>query len=134
MTQALNTARALIRILTASPYAELHLRREGFEIFLARKEGGRNPMRRPAEPPPLAAAPEEALQAPEAKTLSAPHAASLIWTAPLGAALQAGETAARLELLGEEIEIRAQEAGRVTQICAAPGDLLDHAAPVLRIL
>jgi acetyl-CoA carboxylase biotin carboxyl carrier protein len=123
---AVDDARALIDALLASEYQELHVRGEGFEIFLARAGGGPNPMLAGVEEVPAQAA-EPGL------SITAPHVATIAWVAAEGTVLAAGDVLARLEVLGEESELLALQAGRVVRILARPGQLVEYGEPIAEL-
>lgn len=133
MSDDITTTRALLRMLDKSPYGDLYIRQDGYELFLSRHGGGGNPMRQAVGQ----AAQPAAVPAPAPATLldvTAPHVATLLSALPVGTAVTAGKTAlARLGLLDEVIEITAGQDGTIAELVQEPGALLDHGAAILRL-
>ena len=123
---AVDDARALIDALLASQFQELHVRGESFEIFLAREGGGPNPMLAWVEEVPVEAA-EPGL------SITAPHVATIVWIAAEGALPAAGDVLARLEVLGEESELRAAQAGRLARVLVRLGQLVEYGEPIAEL-
>lgn len=124
---AIDDARALLDALLASDWRDLHVTSGGTEIFIARPGGGANPMRASAEPV------ESAVSEAGTTAITAPHVATLVSTAQIGANLSQGEIAATIEVLGEEETVLAPVAGRVAMVHVEPGALLEFKMPILEI-
>lgn len=127
MKHMIDNARVLLAQLVRSDWRELHVRTPDGEIFIARDGGGPNPMRQAAG----AAAP----LADDANllTVAAPHVADVAWLLPVGATVAAGGVVARLDLLGETVEVSAGEAGTVARWFATVGDCVEYDAPLVGI-
>lgn len=125
--------RALLRLFRQSGYADLHLRLGDYELFVARPGGGADPLRVATAAPQSSA---EAAPAPAAaeQLLVAPHIASFVSALPIGSAVAAGDAVARIELLGEPIDLLAAQAGLVTEVFAEPGALVEYDVPLVRLL
>lgn len=136
MTDIITDTRALLRLFRQSGYADIHLRLGDYKLFVARPGGGANPLHAPiaVEPAsvPLSAAPVEAARVEQ--LVSAPHIASFVSALAVGTAVGAGDAVARIELLGEPIDLCADQPGLVTEILAEPGALIEYAAPLVRLL
>lgn len=136
MTDIITDTRALLRLFRQSGYADIHLRSGDYELFVARPNGGANPLHAPVAAEvvhaPPAADPAEAAKAEQ--LVSAPHIASFVSALPVGSAVAAGDMIARIELLGEPIDLCADRAGLVTDVLAEPGALIEYAAPLVRLL
>lgn len=135
MTDIITDTRALLRLFRQSGYADIHLRSGDYELFVARPGGGANPLHAPvaveAAPVP-SAVPVEAAKAEQ--LVAAPHIASFVSALAVGSAVAAGDSVARIELLGEPIDLCADQAGLVTEVLAEPGALIEYAAPLVRLL
>jgi biotin carboxyl carrier protein len=121
MNPIIENTRALLRLFEQSGRRDLYLRTGDYRLFIARKDGGDNPMR--AE-----GAATDALQ------LTAPHVATLNWTAAVGTNLAIGDSIARLSLLDEIIELQSEHAGRVTSVDAETGQLLEYGDAILTLV
>lgn len=136
MTDIITDTRALLRLFRQSGYADIHLRSGDYELFVATPGGGANPLHAPvvveAAPVPLSALPVEAAKAEQ--LVSAPHIASFLSALAVGSAVTAGDAVARIELLGEPIDLCADQPGLVTEVLAEPGALIEYAAPLVRLL
>jgi biotin carboxyl carrier protein len=128
MSDTIDNSRALLRLFTKSGYGELHVRLGDFQMFVARADGARNPLRAGAP-----AAEPSALASAVSHVVTAPHIASLVSTLPVGSAIAAGDMVARIALLDEEIDIAAEQAGMVDAVLAQPGTLVEYATPILSL-
>jgi biotin carboxyl carrier protein len=128
MSDTIDNSRALLRLFTKSGYGELHVRLGDFQMFVARADGARNPLRAGA-PAAEPSAPASAVS----HVVTAPHIASLVSTLPVGSAIAAGDMVARIALLDEEIDIAAEQAGMVDAVLAQPGTLVEYATPILSL-
>lgn len=127
---AIDDARAFMDALLQSDWQELHIARNGFELFIARDGGGPNPMVEvaaddQADSPVAAASPV---------MISSPHVATVVWLAAQGDYVAAGEPVARLSVLDEEFEIKAGGSGRIRMVSAAPDQLVEFGLPLLQII
>ncbi|SER84935.1 biotin/lipoyl-containing protein [Sphingobium sp. YR768] len=136
MTDIITDTRALLRLFRQSGYADIHLRSGDYELFVARPGGGANPLHAPvaveAPPAPPAVVPVETAKVEH--LVAAPHIASFVSALAVGSAVAAGDSVARIELLGEPIDLCADQAGLVTEVLAEPGALIEYAAPLVRLL
>lgn len=135
MTDIITDTRALLRLFRQSDYGDLHVRSGDYELFVARPQGGANPLRAPIAQAGASAEPAAPAQVGATEHLvSAPHIASFVSALAIGSAVAAGDAVARIELLGEPIDLFAQQAGLVTDVMAQPGALVEYAAPLVRLL
>jgi hypothetical protein len=127
MKYMVDNARALLAQFARSDWRELHVRTPDGEIFIARDGGGPNPMLLPAggAAPPADDA--------NLLTVAAPHVADVAWLLPVGATVAAGGVVARLDLLGEPIDVRCDEGGVVAARFANDGDLVEFETPLVRV-
>lgn len=135
MNESINNARVFLRLFEKSPFGELCVRSDTFDLFMAREAGRVNPLLAPAGVAAAAEPVSEAVAVPaavlECLIIRAPHVASLVSVVPAGTAVAVGDMLATLALLDEEIIIAADRAGVVGALHVAPGDLLHYAAPIL---
>jgi acetyl-CoA carboxylase biotin carboxyl carrier protein len=127
--------RALLWIFEKSDYRDLHLRLEGYSVFLAKSGGHANPMHdSPIGDRPLhdRIVPDVA-RSTASHAIVAPHIASLISTLPLGSCVAMGDIVARLSLLDEFIDLKADYVGTVEAVSAEVGDLLEYGSPILEL-
>lgn len=121
MNPIIENTRALLRLFEQSGRRDLYLRTGDYRLFIARNDGGENPMRA-----------ERA--ATDASQLTAPHVATLEWTAAVGTMLSTGDPVARLSLLDEIIELQSEHAGAVSSIDAETGQLLEYGDAILTLV
>ncbi|KEZ21045.1 Acetyl-CoA carboxylase, biotin carboxyl carrier protein [Sphingobium yanoikuyae] len=131
MDRAITDARALLDTLVSSDWQELHVVSGETEIFIARADGGFNPMRAAANVSDveLPAAPATG---PETSVMTQ-HVATLVHALPVGTDLKAGDTVATIRVLDTEEAIPAPVAGRITSLSADVGALLEYGMPILSI-
>jgi biotin carboxyl carrier protein len=65
--------------------------------------------------------------------ITAPHVATIAWVAQAGANVAAGEAVARISVLDEEVELKADKAGRITSAEMQPGQLAEFGMTILQI-
>lgn len=136
MTDIITDTRALLRLFRQSGYADIHLRSGDYELFVATPGGGANPLHAPVamEVTPATSSAVTVDAAKAEQLVSAPHIASFVSALAVGSAVAAGDTVARIELLGEPIDLYADQPGLVTEVLAEPGALIEYAAPLVRLL
>ncbi|MBB5685888.1 biotin/lipoyl-containing protein [Sphingobium boeckii] len=134
MSDTIDTTRALLRMFQQSGYGDIHVRSGDFAIFIARHAGQVNPLRGSvvrAGVVPVA----EAAGMPGARTIiAAPHIASMVSAIAPGSAVDVGDHVARIELLGESIDLVAEQRGFIQDVAAQPGQLLEYGAPIVTII
>lgn len=134
MSAIITDTRALLRLFRQSGYGDVHLRLGDYELFVAKPEGGANPLRAPMAPARAPAQPAVPVQAAAAEHLvSAPHIASFVSALAIGSAVAAGDAVARIELLGEPIDLYAEGPAMVIEVLALPGALVEYDAPLVRL-
>lgn len=130
MSTLVSDTRALMRMFVQSSYRDLYIRSGDVRIFMARDGGGVNPMMATARIAPAANC------VPHAGTtwqLTAPHVATLIWTAAAGDFVEQGAAIARIALLDEEIELTADAGGTVQAVRVFPGGLIEFDDVILTV-
>lgn len=125
----IDDARALMDALLANDWSEVHVTGNDFEIFIAREGGGANPML----DPDLGDGQNEAVAAGPARTLSAPHVATVEWVAAVGVRLEVGQTVVRLSVLDEVSELPAVAGCTVVRVHAVPGQMVEFGAPLVDV-
>lgn len=138
MSHEVSNARALLRLFEQSGSRDMHVRLGTYEMFVARQDGGANPMLMAAAAEPVIALDSE-VPAPTAHaepplTIVAPHIASLVSSLPVGSAVGPGTKVARIEVLGEHIDLEAERAGFVEAVFVEEGQLVQFDAPILRLV
>ncbi|MGK2910986.1 MAG: hypothetical protein ACSLE1_14470 [Sphingobium sp.] len=131
MDRAIADARALLDTLMSSGWQELHVVSGETEIFIARADGGFNPMRvgTAAAEPELPVVPANA----PVTSVTAQHVATLVHALPIGTDLQAGDPVATIRVLEVEEVIPAPVAGRITSHSAEVGALIEYGMRILGI-
>lgn len=118
VTAAIDDARALMDALLEHGWKQVHVASEGLEIFIAREDGGPNPMLEPAVPA------RDVEVGPEF-TIEAPHVGTFDWAVTAGQLVSIGEVVAKLSLLDEAVEILSDCSGVVRSVLAKAGDLVE---------
>lgn len=135
VVRAINDARALLDALSTNDWRETHVKSGQVEVFIARNDGGHNPMR--LVPEPTVDTPSTVADAPGARgpdiVVTAPHVATLEDVLAIGEVVVVGQTIGSLRVLDELLPIEAAVAGTITGLAATPGVLLDYKAPILTI-
>lgn len=116
-------AASFFAIFARSPWQTCHVRTGEMEIFVARDRSTPSPMT--GERPAAIVEPALALRAQHLGTL-----ASLV---EIGTMLVPGQTYARLELLGETIELVAKDGGRVASHLLPVGALVEFDQPLVEL-
>lgn len=135
MSDIIADTRALLRLFRQSGYADMHLRLDNYELFVARPNGAANPLLVRCVPvggEALSSAPTTSIA--NEQLLSAPHIASFVSALAVGSAVSAGDAVVRLELLGERIDLFAKAPAMVTEVLVEPGALVEYAVPLVRLL
>lgn len=130
MKVMIDNARVLLGHFVRSDWREMHVRTPDGEIFIARHGGGANPMLGSVAGD--AAASTAAMDAARV-TIAAPHVATVAWIIAPGTPVGDGTVVARLDLLGETVEVSTARAGVVTECHVADGDFVEFEAPLLAI-
>lgn len=124
---AIDNARALSVTMIDQGWGTVHVSSADCEIFLTRGDGRIDPLL----PAPVAAA-VAAVAAPApvavllAVEVTAPHVATVVSLAAVGAVVQAGQTVATLRVLDETSEIAAPVDGTVDSHGALTGELAEY--------
>jgi biotin carboxyl carrier protein len=126
---AIDDARSFLDAMLQSDWQELHIARDDFELFIAREGGGPNPMFAQTDAPEAPAP----MPAGKVTAITAPHVATIAWVAQAGANVAAGEAVARISVLDEEVELKADKAGRITSAEMQPGQLAEFGMTILQI-
>jgi biotin carboxyl carrier protein len=132
---AIADLRGLLFLVERSDWREFYLRTGDWSVFMARPGGGVDPMMSGAavvEAAPTVEAPV-AIMAPPT-TISAPHIATFVSALPVGSEVGLGAALARIELLGETIDVTSESAGFVAAILAEPGALVEYGQPLVEIV
>ncbi|WP_411338745.1 acetyl-CoA carboxylase biotin carboxyl carrier protein subunit [Sphingopyxis sp. J-6] len=126
MSSTIEEVRALLASFTASPWRDLHFRSGGWSLFMAKADGGANPM--------LARAGQAVAAAVAAlRDVTAPHLGIFSARVAPGAEVEAGTVIGQVDKLGEATDIVSETAGRVAAILPSDGDLVEYGAPLVRI-
>ncbi len=124
--RAIGDARALLAEMLTKGWRQIHVRSGDAEFFITSDGGRANPLGRPGQ---------GSLGVSSARHLIvAPHVATLVSVLAPGANVAAGEPLAMLELLGTNIPIIAEQAGRVDEVYLMSGDLVEFGMPVLTVV
>jgi biotin carboxyl carrier protein len=128
---AIDDARALMDALLGADWREIHVVSGETELFIARDDGGPNPMRAvPAQPVDEA---PEARAAGTEHAVKAPHVATFVSALPEGSWVGQGEPLARLSVLDEEEDLAAPVSGHVGISSFASGDLIEFGDVIVTI-
>lgn len=131
----IDDTRALLRLFEQSGSKDLHVRVGGYALFIARPGGHANPMRAaPAAVAALAPVAADAATHVPLLTVTAPHIATFVSAIAVGSAVEAGDFIVRLDLLGEPVDLVAEQAGFVEAVLAEPGAVVEYGTPLVRII
>ena len=132
--KAIDNARALSVTMIDQGWGTVHVSSADCEIFLTRGEGRIDPLL----PAPVAAAVAAvAAPAPDvgllAVEVTAPHVATVVSLAAVGAVVQAGQTVATLRVLDETSEIAAPVDGTVESHGVLTGELAEYGSRLVTL-
>lgn len=117
MDTAIQDIRALLWQFRKAGLKDFYWRKDGLRLFLARPDGGANPM--------LAARPE-AVEVPQSGFgISAPHLGLFEACCTVGEAVAPGAVVARIDVLGRKTDVVASDGGRVVSVGFAANDLVE---------
>lgn len=116
-------AAALFALFTQSSWSSCHVRTEELEMFVARGPSNANPLVDAPDVEPLAST----------ALLHASHLGTVTALARVGTTIVAGQTYARLDLLGDTIELAATESGTIAEQLVAIGALAEYDQPLLAL-
>lgn len=133
MTQTghLAEASAFFALFTRSEWGSAHVRSPEIEVFVAREQGVRNPMSVAITEVEMAT--DFALEPAVGGELRAPHVGTVAELASIGTRLEDGECYARLDLLGETVELIVEESGTVVEHLLPVGALAEYDQPIVRL-
>lgn len=128
MTSPIHDIRAMLLQFERSPLKDLYFRSADWSLFLARPDGGANP---------LLALEEQAVEAVAASVQAivsqAPHLGLFEPCCAAGDAVQVGDVLACLDVLGRKTEVVSTAAGVVSAVHAASNDLVEYGADLVEI-
>ncbi|MBL8648918.1 MAG: acetyl-CoA carboxylase biotin carboxyl carrier protein subunit [Sphingopyxis sp.] len=126
MSSTIEEVRALLAGFVQSPWRDLHFRSGGWSLFMAKADGGPNPMlaRAGAAVAAVAAALRE---------ITAPHLGIFSARVAVGAMVEAGTVIGQVDKLGEATDVVSETAGRVAEVLLQDGDLAEYGAPLVRM-
>mgnify|MGYP001373196064 CR=1 FL=1 len=126
MSTPVQEVRALLTSFTQSPWRDVHFRSGDWSLFMAKANGGPNPMLARAA---LAVAPVSTIL----RDVTAPHLGIFTARVAPGAYVQAGAVIGQLEKLDETTNVISDAAGRIATILPLDGDLVEYGAPLVQI-
>jgi biotin carboxyl carrier protein len=126
MSSTIEEVRALLASFTASPWRDLHVRSGGWSLFMAKADGGANPML--ARAGAAVAAVVAAL-----REVTAPHLGIFSARVTPGAVVDVGTVIGQVDKLGEATDVVSDVAGRIAAILPQDGDLVEYGAPLVRM-
>lgn len=126
MSSTIEEVRALLVGFVQSPWRDLHFRSGGWSLFMAKADGGPNPMlaRAGAAVAAVAAALRE---------VTAPHLGIFSARVAPGTEVEVGTVIGQVDKLGEVTDVVSEAAGRVAAILPNDGDLVEYGAPLARL-
>lgn len=117
MDTEIQDIRALLWQFRKAGLKDFYWRKDGLRLFLARPDGGANPM--------LAAGPE-VVEAPKPGFgISAPHLGLFEPCCTVGEAVAPGAVVARIDVLGRKTDVVVRDGGRVVSLGFAANDLVE---------
>lgn len=126
MSSTIEEVRALLAGFVQSPWRDLHFRSGGWSLFMAKADGGANPMlaRAGAAVTAMAAA---------LRDVAAPHLGIFSARVAAGTEIVAGQVIGQIDKLGEATDVVSEVAGRVAEVLPKDGDLVEYGAPLVRL-
>lgn len=126
MSSTIEEVRALLAGFVQSPWRDLHFRSGGWSLFMAKADGGPNPMlvRAGAAVAAVAAALRE---------VTAPHLGIFSARVAPGTEVEAGTVIGQVDKLGEATDVVSEVAGRIAAVLPRDGDLVEYGAPLVRM-
>lgn len=124
MDAAIQDIRALLWQFQKAGLKDFYWRKDGLRLFLARRDGGANPM--------LAAVPA-AVGEGTAVSVTAPHLGLFELVSKVGDTVEAGAVVARIDVLGRKTDVLAKDAGRVVALGFATEDLVEFGDCLLEL-
>jgi biotin carboxyl carrier protein len=128
LQQAIDDARALIDVLTAQGWQEVHVVSGETEIFIAKDGGSINPMRvlETSRALPLADALGQTI-------VKATHVGTIVYVAAMDAVVANGQVVARFRVLDAVEDILAPVSGQIALVHAKVGALVEFDAPIIAL-
>ncbi len=126
MSSTIEEVRALLVSFTASPWRDLHVRSGGWSLFMAKADGGANPML--ARAGAAVAAVVAAL-----REVTAPHLGIFSARVTPGAVVDVGTVIGQVDKLGEATDVVSDVAGRIAAVLPNDGDMVEYGAPLVRL-
>ncbi|MEE4453347.1 acetyl-CoA carboxylase biotin carboxyl carrier protein subunit [Novosphingobium resinovorum] len=128
MTSPIHDIRAMLLQFERSPLKDLYFRSADWSLFLARPDGGANP---------LLALEEQAVEAvvasAQAIVSQAPHLGLFEPCCAPGDAVKIGDVLARLDVLGRKTEVVSAASGIVSAVRAAANDLVEFGDELVEV-
>lgn len=126
MSTAVEEVRALLANFVQSSWRDLHFRAGSWSVFMAKADGGPNPMLGRAG---------HALAAVVAalREVTAPHLGIFSARVAPGTKVEAGTVIGQVDKLGEATDVVSDVAGRIAAILPADGDMVEYGAPLVRM-
>jgi biotin carboxyl carrier protein len=118
----------LLEQFQQSEWQDMYVRTSRYSLFVAKLTGGPNPMRSAGAE--TSAPPDEQSE----NMIVAPHVGSVTWLAQVNSVVEPGSVVARIEVLGESIEIVSERGGHVKAVLSAAGTLIEYETPLLIIV
>ena len=126
MSTTVEEVRALLATFVQSPWRDVHFRSGGWSLFMAKADGGPNPM--------LARAGQAVAAAVAAlRDVTAPHLGVFSARVAPGAEVQVGTVIGRVDKLGEATDVVSDAAGRIAAVLPNDGDMVEYGAPLVRL-
>ncbi len=126
MSSTIEEVRALLAGFVQSPWRDLHFRGGDWSLFMAKVDGGANPM--------LARAGQAvAAVAAALRDVTAPHLGIFSARVSPGAEIAVGTVIGQIDKLGEPTDVVSDVAGRIAAILPDDGDMVEYGAPLVRL-
>lgn len=123
MSSTIEEVRALLAGFVQSPWRDLHFRSGGWSLFMAKADGGANPM--------LARAGQAVAAA--LRDVTAPHLGIFSARVAPGTRVDVGTVIGQVDKLGEPTDVVSEVAGRIAAVLPADGDMVEYGAPLVRL-
>lgn len=126
MSRTVEEVRAMLATFAQSPWRDIHFRSGGWSLFMAKADGGPNPM--------LARAGQAiAVVTAALRNVTAPHLGIFSARVAPGAEVEVGTVIGQVDKLGEATDVVSDVAGRIAAILPNDGDMVEYGAPLVRL-
>ncbi len=126
MSTTVEEVRALLASFVQSPWRDIHFRSGGWSLFMAKADGGPNPML-------VRAGQAVAAAVAVLCDVTAPHLGIFSARVSPGTQVEVGTVIGQVDKLGEATDVVSDTAGRIAAVLPNDGDMVEYGAPLVRL-